>query len=246
MAGRLAGKVAVITGAGSGMGAAMAELFCREGARVIAADISGQQEAVASRIGDACVPLQVDIARSADIRRMLDTAVARFGRFDILCSNAAVAGELGKTGDYTEEEFDRVWSINGRGTFLGMRYAIPLLLKNGGGSIVNTVSIASMVAFPTMPAYCAAKGAILMLTKTAAVEYAAQGIRVNAICPGTVKTALSMGMPKEYIDAAIKGMPMGRIGEPSEIAEVALFLASDASSFITGTTVVADGGYTAQ
>ena len=245
MSGRLAGKIAIVTGAGSGMGAAMVERFCREGAKVIAADISGQEKEVAARVGGDCVPVHVDIADSASIRNMLDTAVSRFGSLDILCNNAAIGGEFAKTGDYSEEEFDRVWSVNGRGPFLGMRYAIPIMLANGGGSIVNTVSIASTVAFPTMPAYCAAKGAVLMLTKTAAVEYAEQGIRVNAICPGTVKTGMSMGMPKEYIDMALVGMPMKRIGLPEEIANVALFLASDESSFVTGTSVTADGGYTA-
>jgi NAD(P)-dependent dehydrogenase (short-subunit alcohol dehydrogenase family) len=245
MAGRLEGKVAVITGAGSGMGEAMVQRFCREGAQVIAADISGRQGEVAKPFGTACVPLQMNVALSADVQKMLNTAVDAFGRLDIICNNAGVDGELGLTGEYSEKEFDRVWEINGRGPFLGMRYGIPLLLKFGGGAIVNTVSIASMVAFPQMPAYCAAKGAVLMLTKTAAVEYAAQGIRVNAICPGTVKTALSMGMPKEYIDMALQAMPMRRIGLPSEIADVALFLASNESSFITGSVVVADGGYTA-
>jgi NAD(P)-dependent dehydrogenase (short-subunit alcohol dehydrogenase family) len=245
MAGRLEGKVAVITGAGSGMGAAMAELFCREGAKVVAGDISGQQDETARKAGANCIPVHVDISKSVDIRNILDVAVSRFGGLDILCNNAAIGGEFGKTGDYSEEEFDRVWSINGRGPFLGMRYAIPLMLARGGGSIVNTVSIASMVAFPTMPAYCASKGAVLMLTKTAAVEYAKENIRVNAICPGTVETGMSMGMPKEYIDMALAGMPMARLGQPIEIANLALFLASDESSFITGTTVVADGGYTA-
>jgi NAD(P)-dependent dehydrogenase (short-subunit alcohol dehydrogenase family) len=245
MAGRLEGKVAVITGAGSGMGAAMVERFCREGAKVVAADISGQQKDVAKAAGSSCLPVQMDVSQSADIQMTLNKAVEKFGRLDILCNNAGIDGALGKTGEYAEEEFDRIWKINGRGPFLGMRYGIPLLLKYGGGSIVNTVSIASLVAFPQMPAYCAAKGAVLMLTKSAAVEYAAQGIRVNAICPGTVKTALSMGMPAEYIEMALKAMPMQRIGQPSEIADVALFLASNESSFITGTMIVADGGYTA-
>ncbi len=245
MANRLSDKVVVVTGAGSGMGAAMVERFCAEGAKVIAADISGNQDEVAQRAGADCIPCQFDISSSEDVRRMLDLAVSRFGKLDVLCNNAAIGGAFGKTGEYTEEEFDRVWSINGRGAFLGMRYAIPLMLETGGGSIVNTVSIASMVAFPTMPAYCASKGAVLMLTKTAATEYAEQGIRVNAICPGTVETGMSMGMPKEYIDMALSGMPMSRIGQPSEIANLALFLASDESSFITGTSIAADGGYTA-
>lgn len=245
MAGRLEGKVAIVTGAGSGMGAAMAERFCLEGAKVIAADISGRQEDTARKAGGNCIPLHVDISDSASVRTMLESAVNRWGRVDVLCNNAAIGGTFGKTGEYSEEEFDRVWAINGRGAFLGMRYVLPIMQAQGSGSIVNTVSIASLVAFPTMPAYCAAKGAVLMLTKTAAVEYAKENIRVNAICPGTVETGMSMGMPKEYIDMALQGMPMGRIGKPEEIANLALFLASDESSFITGASISADGGYTA-
>lgn len=245
MAGKLEGKVAVITGAGSGMGAAMAERFCKEGAHVIAADISGKQEETRQKAGSNCHAVHVDIADSASVQALLNGAVSKFGRLDILCNNAAIGGAFGKTGEYSEEEFDRVWSINGRGAFLGMRYAIPLMLQHGGGAIVNTVSIASLVAFPTMPAYCAAKGAVLMLTKTAAVEYAKDNIRINAICPGTVETGMSMGMPKDYIDMALAGMPMGRLGQPEEVASLALFLASEESSFITGASVSIDGGYTA-
>jgi NAD(P)-dependent dehydrogenase (short-subunit alcohol dehydrogenase family) len=245
MAGRLEGKVAVITGAGSGMGAAMAERFCREGARVVVADISGRQADVARAIGSSCVAVQMDVSSSAEMQNGLNTAVEKFGRLDILCNNAGIEGALGKVGEYSEEEFDRVWKINGRGPFLGLRYAIPLMLKTGGGSIVNTVSIASLVAFPQMPAYCAAKGAVLMLTKSAAVDYAAENIRVNAICPGTVSTGMSLRTPKEYLDIAVQAMPMKRLGRASEIADIALFLASDESSFVTGTMIVADGGYTA-
>jgi NAD(P)-dependent dehydrogenase (short-subunit alcohol dehydrogenase family) len=195
--------------------------------------------------GSSCTAVQMDASSSADMQKTLNTAVEKYGRLDILCNNAGIDGALGKVGEYSEEEFDRIWRINGRGPFLGMRYAIPLMLKSGGGAIVNTVSIASLVAFPQMPAYCAAKGAVLMLTKSAAVDYAAQGIRVNAICPGTVSTAMTLRTRKEYLDIAVKAMPMQRLGRASEIAEVALFLVSDESSFVTGTMIVADGGYTA-
>ena len=127
----------------------------------------------------------------------------------------------------------------------GMRYAIPIMLETGGGSIVNTASMASMVAFPQMVAYCATKGAVLMMTKTTAVEYAQRGIRVNAICPGVIRTGITRHMPKEYIEGVAKVTPMGRIADASEVAELAVFLASDESSFITGTSVLIDGGYTA-
>ena len=245
MSGRLAGKVAVITGAGSGMGAAFAKLYVAEGAKVIAADISGNQDKVAKELGAACVAVHADVSKGADVQAMVNAAVSKFGRLDILCNNAGIDGALGLTGDYKEEDFDQIWGINGRGVFLGMRYAIPLMLKTGGGSIVNTASMASMVAFPQMVAYCAAKGAVLQMTKTTAAEYASKGIRVNAICPGVIRTAITAHLPKEYIDAVAKATPMGRIAEASEVAQLAVFLGSDESSFITGTSVLIDGGYTA-
>jgi NAD(P)-dependent dehydrogenase (short-subunit alcohol dehydrogenase family) len=245
MSGRLAGKVAVITGAGSGMGAAFARRYIAEGAKVIAADISGNQNAVAKDLGPSCVAVRADISKSADVQSMLNAAVSKFGRLDILCNNAGIDGAMAVTGEYKEEDFDQIWGINGRGVFLGMRYAIPIMLKTGGGSIVNTASMASVVAFPQMVAYCAAKGAVLMMTKTTAVEYASKGIRVNAICPGVIRTGITQHMPKEYIDAVAKVTPMGRIADAREVAELAVFLGSDESSFITGTSVLIDGGYTA-
>lgn len=245
MSGRLAGKVAVITGAGSGMGAAFAKRYVEEGAKVIAADISGNQDKVAQELGSACVPVRADVSRSSDVQAMVDMAVSKFGRLDIMCNNAGIDGALGLTGDYREEDFDQIWGINGRGVFLGMRYAIPHMLKTGGGSIVNTASMASMVAFPQMVAYCAAKGAVLQMTKTTAAEYASKGIRVNAICPGVIRTAITAHLPKEYIDAVAKATPMGRIADAREVAQLAVFLGSDESSFITGTSVLIDGGYTA-
>jgi NAD(P)-dependent dehydrogenase (short-subunit alcohol dehydrogenase family) len=245
MSGRLAGKVAVITGAGSGMGAAFARRYVKEGAKVVAADISGKEESIAQELGADCVAVHADVSKTADVQAMLSTAVERFGRLDILCNNAGIDGALGLTGDYQESDFDLIWSINGRGVFLGMRYAIPLMLRSGGGSIVNTASMASVVAFPQMVAYCAAKGAVLMMTKTTAVEYAAKGIRVNAICPGVIRTGITSHLPKDYIDAVAKVTPMGRIAEAAEVADLAVFLGSNESSFITGTSVLIDGGYTA-
>jgi NAD(P)-dependent dehydrogenase (short-subunit alcohol dehydrogenase family) len=243
MAGRLEGKVAVITGAGSGIGAATAEVFVREGARVVAADISGQQEDVAKRLGDGCLAVHADVSKGDDVQAMLAAATSHFGRLDLVYNNAGIDGATAPTGEMSEEDFDRVWAVNGRGVFLGMRYAIPLLLENGGGSIINTASVASMVAFPSMPAYCAAKGAVVMLTKTAAAEYGRAGIRVNAICPGVIDTAMTKGLSPELIAGVKQMTPMGRIADASEVADVALFLASDESSFITGAAVLVDGGY---
>ena len=244
MAGRLEGKIAVITGAGSGIGEAMADRFIREGAKVLIADISGRQDEVAKRLGPNCRAVRADVSRGPDVQAMLEAARAAFGRIDILCNNAAIDGAMAKTGEYKEEDFDHVWAVNGRSIFLGMRYVIPMMLANGGGSIVNTTSIASVVAFPTMIAYCAAKGAGLQMTRTTAAEYAAEGIRVNAILPGPVLTGITRHMPAEYIEAVKNVTPQRRMADPSELANLALFLASDEASFITGAAMTADGGYT--
>lgn len=244
MSDRLAGKVAIITGAGSGMGAAMVELFCAQGAKVVAADISGKQNEVARRAGANCVPIRVDVSAKDDVQAMVQLAIDRFGRLDILCNNAGVQGSLGKTGEHEPEDFDSVIAVNLRGVFLGMRYAIPRMLEQGGGSIVNTASMAAITAFPQMPGYTASKGGVAALTRVTAAEYAAQKIRVNAIAPGAIDTGMTQALPTDYLEGAVKATLMGRIGTPMEIANTALFLASDEASFITGVMIVVDGGYT--
>lgn len=244
MSGRLDGKVAIITGAGSGMGQATAELFHREGAKVVLADISGEQEKLAKRLGDNAVAVHTDVSKAADVEAMVDTAVATFGRLDILYNNAGIDGQLALTGEYTLDAWDQVIGVNLTGPFLGMRYGIPAMLQSGGGSIISTASMAAHVAFPKMPAYCASKGGVVMLTKNAAVEYAAQGIRVNAILPGVIDTGMSKSLPEDLIQGIKKATPQARIADATEIATVALFLASDESSFITGQAIVVDGGYT--
>ena len=245
MSGRLEGKVAVVTGAGTGLGKAIVERFVREGAKVVAADISGLQDEVAAVAGANCVPFQVDVSKSAEVKAMLEVAVSRFGGLHVLCNNAGIQGGMMSTGEYDEDTFDRVMAVNAKGVYLGMRHAIPIMLDGGGGSIVNTASMAAVVAFPQMVAYCGSKGAVRMMTKTTAVEYADKGIRVNCFCPGSIDTNMVATMPKEYIDAVIAANPVKRIGHPREIADLALFLASDESSFITGTEILIDGGYTA-
>jgi NAD(P)-dependent dehydrogenase (short-subunit alcohol dehydrogenase family) len=245
MTGKLEGKVALVTGAGSGIGVGIAEEFVREGARVVAVDISGAQKDVADRLGENCHPVQADVSKGDEVQAMIESAITRFGRLDVLCNNAGIDGQVAHTGEYPEEEFDRVFNVNGRGVFLGMRYGIPRLLENGGGTIVNTASMAAMVSFPGMPAYCAAKGAVAMLTRNAAVEYATRNIRVNAICPGPIRTAITESLPKDLIDGVVKATPMGRYGTPTEVGRLAVFLASSESSFITGETILIDGGYTA-
>lgn len=244
MNGLLEGKVAVVTGAGSGMGTGIVELFCAHGARVVAADISGRQNDVASRVGDSCVAFQADVSRGEDVRALCELAVSRFGRLDVICNNAGIQGAIAATADQTEEAFDRVIAVNLRSVFLGMKYAIPHMLKLGKGSIVNTSSMAALAAFPTLPGYTAAKGGVSALTRVTAAEYAAQGIRVNAILPGAIDTGMTQALPKEFLQSAVAATLMGRMGTPREIADLALFLASDASSFITGALIPIDGGYT--
>ena len=170
--------------------------------------------------------------------------MSRFGKLDIICNNAGIQGPIAPTGDYDEDEWDKVIAVNLKGVFLGMKYAIPEMLKVGGGAIVNTSSMAAIVAFPSLPAYSASKGGVSCLTRLTAAEYASQGIRVNAILPGAIDTGMTRGMPQDYLEGAIKGTLMGRIGRPEEIANLALFLASDEASFITGTATPVDGGYT--
>lgn len=241
---RLTGKVAVITGAGSGMGAATVERFCAEGAKVIAVDWSGDEEEVARRCGAACVAMHGDVSKADTAKRMVDLAVERFGGLDVLYNNAGIQGPIVDTAEYDEDDFDKVIGVNLKGVFLGMKYAIPAMLERGGGSIINTSSMAALVSFPGMSGYCASKGGVSMLTKLTAAEYAARGIRVNAILPGAIDTGMTQSMPKDYIDGAVAATLMGRIGRPDEIASLALFLASDESSFITGTLTPVDGGYT--
>lgn len=246
MAGRMEGKVVIITGAGrqDGIGAAMAKAFCREGAKVMVVGISGQQREVAKSIGENCVSYQADLTKSTDVRSMLAEVVARFGKLNVLVNNAGTEGLMACTEEYPEEEFDRVWAVNVRSAFLCMRHGIPLMLKAGKGSIVTISSMSSVVAFSTMSAYCASKSAVTSLTKVVAVEYAAKGLRANVICPGPVVTGMTAGMDAQYIEAVNRAVPLNRMADPSEVANLGLFLASDESSYITGSTIMIDGGYT--
>ena len=244
MAGRLEGKVAIVTGAASGIGAATVRRFHAEGAKVVVADVSGAQDTVAKELGEGALPVQVDVTSGESVQAMFATTLAEFGRLDVLYNNAGIDGDIAPIGEMSEESWDRVQRVNLRGVFLGVRYGIPAMLQSGGGAIINTASMAATVAFPQMSSYCAAKGGVVMLTKTAAAEYAGQGIRVNSISPGTIYTAITESLPKEMIDGIIGRNPIPRIADASEVASLAVFLASDESGFITGADYLIDGGYT--
>ncbi|TCN55970.1 NAD(P)-dependent dehydrogenase (short-subunit alcohol dehydrogenase family) [Rhodococcus sp. SMB37] len=249
--GRLEGKVAVVTGAGSGIGRASARLFAREGAKVVCADISGQEKATADEIGHAAVAVHVDVVNSADVQDMVTAAVDAFGRLDVLFSNAGLSGKRGPIAELDEEAFDNVVAVNLKGAFLGMKYAIPAMIASGGGSVINTASASALVGWKGIAAYSAAKGGVVQLTKSAALDYATSGIRVNAICPGMTWTGLAGAAADGHVapptgEGKVPPQPMKRWGVPQELANAALFLASDESSFITGTAIPVDGGYVAR
>jgi NAD(P)-dependent dehydrogenase (short-subunit alcohol dehydrogenase family) len=244
---RLANKTAIITGAGSGMGKAMAQRFATEGARVLCADISGAQDEVATLVGGGAIGLHVDVSKETDIQKMIAAAEQEFGRVDILVNNAGFGGGTMPLHEQTTENWDRVHGTNLRGVFFGMKYGVISMMKTGGGAIVNISSAAGLVGWKKHSIYGAAKAGVNQLTKAAALDYAGHNIRVNAILPGTFWTGLvpaSKQFPEPPPGAPIvPGIPMNRWGRPSEIANAALFLASDEASYITGTLLPVDGGY---
>jgi NAD(P)-dependent dehydrogenase (short-subunit alcohol dehydrogenase family) len=250
---KLTGKVAVITGAGSGIGKAAALLFAEEGAAVVAADIqaatAGETAHAIEARGGRALALAVDVASGAAVRGMFEHAVAAFGRLDIVFNNAGIMEEHDLVHELDEDEFERVLAVNLRGIFLGIKYAVPHLTAAGGGSIINTASVGGVKAFTGKPAYSASKAAVVALTQVAGLQYGPQKIRVNSICPGFIYTGMSRESFKkrtgQELDPGIGGKisALGRIGLPEEIARIALFLASDDSSFVTGANLAADGGF---
>jgi NAD(P)-dependent dehydrogenase (short-subunit alcohol dehydrogenase family) len=252
---KLEQRIAVITGAGSGIGQAMVRLFAGEGARILAADVNENAAQETARMvteaGGTCRAFAVDVSRPDQVRAMIDQAIAAFGRIDILCNNAGI----GSTTDVVEcepDEWDRVMTVNVKSVYLGCKYAIPHMLAQGGGVIVNTASVAGMLGLPKRATYTATKAAVIALTRQVAVEYVEQGIRVNCLCPGTVDSPWVGRLLQQADDpvaarqALVARQPLGRLGTPEEIAAAALYLVSDDAAFITGTGLVIDGGLTAR
>ena len=249
MAGRLEGKVCVITGAGGGMGADAAVRFAEEGALVVVADVDGAAaEAVAGEVDG--LPVQVDVSDEASVEAMYAVAVERFGGIDVLYNNAGISPADDASILETDlDAWERVQAVNTRGVYLCCKHGIPHLLGQGGGSVINVASFVALVGAATSQiSYTASKGAVLSLSKELGVQFARQGIRVNALCPGPVETPLLLRIWSETPGAAerrLVHLPMGRMAQPREIVNAALFLASDESSYVNAATFVVDGGLTA-
>lgn len=239
--GLLDGKIAVITGAGSGMARATTRVFVREGAKVLAADISGAEKDTAAELGDDVVPFHCDVTEEADVAAMMAAAVAEFGRIDAVL-NVAGIGRGGMLADTTMEEYDLIMDVDLKGVILGMKHGIPAMVATGGGVILNWSSIGGLNASPGVSIYSAAKAGVIAATKAAAVEYGASGIRANAICPGFILTEMSMAALERSQERLGKAT-LGRGGQPEEVAEVAAFLASDRASFVSGAIIPVDGGW---
>ena len=257
MAGQLDARVALVTGGGSGIGRASAVVFAREGAKVVVTDVDedGGRETV--RLIEAArgtaMFARADVSQAAEVAALVEQAVSTYGRLDCALNNAGIQGDIKQTAECSQENWDRIIATNLTGVWLCMKHEIPHMLNQGGGAIVNTSSNFGLVGSNGMPAYSASKHGVLGLTKTAALEYAKSGIRVNAVCPGPVQTPLVdkvLAAQPELGDQIIKAIearePVGRMGQPEEIAEAVVWLCSDAASFVTGTAMSVDGGFVTQ
>ncbi len=248
---RFKGKVAFVTGAGSGIGRAAALAFAREGANVVAANRSEESNQETGRLieelGARSLPIRCDVTRSEDVKAALDKAVEAFGRLDFAFNNAGSEQPTTATADLTEQEWDRVVNINLRGVFLCMKYEIPLMLQQGGGVIVNTSSGAGVKGFKGQAAYAAAKHGVIGLSKCAALDYASKNIRINAVCPASIETPMMQRFTEgtaEGRERVIAQEPIGRMGKPEEIAAAVVWLCSDPAAFVIGHAMVIDGGLT--
>ena len=252
MGGMFEGKVALVSGAGGGIGRATALAFAREGARVVASDLAGAGGEETTRLiaetGGAAVHVACDVTRAEEVNALVAAAVDAFGRLDCAHNNAGVEGAYGRTADCEEENFDRTCAVNLKGVHLCLRAEIAHMLGTQGGAIVNTASIAGIEGAKNLPAYVASKHGVMGLTRTAALEYATRGIRVNAVCPGPIRTrmleAITEGNPRME-PAMIGAVPMRRLGKPEEVAEAVVWLCSDRAAYVTGHGLVVDGGFTA-
>ena len=254
MAGTLEGKTALVTGGGSGIGRAASLAYSREGARVVVVDVNveGGEETV-QRIkesGGEATLVHADVSSNAGTQAMVAETVERFGRLDCAFNNAGISGgrDRNLTADYTQDDWDRVIGVNLTGVWLSMKAEIPQMLAQGGGAIVNTASIMGLIATPGSVAYMAAKHGVVGLTKAAALEYAKDNLRVNAVCPGYIDTLLLQPLfaNEDRKEQVVSSHPVGRLGQPEEIAEAVIWLSSDAASFVTGHSMSVDGGYVAQ
>jgi NAD(P)-dependent dehydrogenase (short-subunit alcohol dehydrogenase family) len=245
----LDGKIALITGGASGIGRGTAMVFAREGARVVVADIlmdEGQETVrlVKERGGQAFF-VKCDVSEAAEVKALIDKIVSDHGRLDCAFNNAGIEGTVSMTADGSEDNWDQVMAVNLRGVWLCMKHEIPQMLKQGGGTIVNTASVGGLVGLQGLSAYCASKGGVIQLTKAAALEYARSNIRINAVCPGGVKTGMSRRLAKQPQIGDNVPAPMKRWARPEEVGEAVAWLCSDAATFVTGHPMAVDGGFVA-